>query len=498
MSDESTEIISTGTEGGISSDHEPLQIRSALVAPTTSDEYNTIRVILIPIACWRVDDIRFEFGSSFIKPDMRDEMQELDSLMKAHPGAPLTIFGHADPVGQDEFNKKLSGRRSQAIYGMLIRDTDLWEDLYKRPFADDNWGFKSVQLMLENVGHSPGSIDGFQGSQSTAAIKAFQEEKGLAVDGNAGPSTRRELIKAYMDMICVDKEGKPYQLDPEKDFLAQGADEKGKGDYQGCSEFNPLLLFSQEEEAEYKQWANREKRNTENAPNRRIIIFLFRPGSKVTPEIWPCPRVSEGTAKCRKRFWSDGKRRRNERLPNKRREFEKTKDTFACRFYQLISNDSLCDRVLTTFNVRLYDQEGRFIAFAPFELTVGASQPISGRADARGVVRVLYVEAPSKCFIRWGLPPRANQRAVLAFSLDVLLHIDEKDREEEAAQKLHNLAYPGSRELKVNVADFQRDYGHLIQPSLVVNGILDDRTMKLIRDIHKRCADDLRNTPPSD
>ncbi len=63
MSDESTEIISTGTEGGVAGDHEPLQSLTVLVAPSTSDEYNTVRARIAPVACWSVDDIRFEFGS---------------------------------------------------------------------------------------------------------------------------------------------------------------------------------------------------------------------------------------------------------------------------------------------------------------------------------------------------------------------------------------------------------------------------------------------------
>jgi hypothetical protein len=392
MSDENTEIISTTMEGGMSGDHPPQQRRPALVAPSMSDEYNTIGIVFIPIACWKVDDIRFEFGSSFIKPDARDEMQELDSLMKAHPGAPLSIFGHADPVGQDDFNKKLSGRRSQAVYGLLTRNTDLWEDLYKNPLADDNWGVKSIQIMLETVGHSPGPIDGVQGSQTSDATKAFQQEKGLTVDGMAGPNTRRELFKAYMDFICVDKEGKPYQLDHEKDFLAQGAGKNGKGDYQGCSEFNPRLLFSQEEEAEYKRQENREKRNEENAPNRRVIIYLFRPGSKVNPKKWPCPSVKDGTSDCRKRFWSDGERRRNERLPDERREFEKTKDTFACRFYHRMATKSPCETFpgksgTCHFSFVLHDKEGLPLQDEAFKIRDGQVELVSSRTDVSGIIQ---------------------------------------------------------------------------------------------------------------
>jgi hypothetical protein len=44
-----------------------------------------------------MDDIRFEFASSFILPDAADEFTMLSVLMQAHAGSPLSLFGHADP-----------------------------------------------------------------------------------------------------------------------------------------------------------------------------------------------------------------------------------------------------------------------------------------------------------------------------------------------------------------------------------------------------------------
>ena len=44
---------------------------------------------------------------------------ELSRLRKTHPGAPLSVFGHADPVGDPSSNKRLSGHRAESIYGDL-------------------------------------------------------------------------------------------------------------------------------------------------------------------------------------------------------------------------------------------------------------------------------------------------------------------------------------------------------------------------------------------
>ena len=80
------------------------------------------------------------------------------------------------------------------------------------------------------------------------------------------------------------------------------------------------------------------------------MVFLFRPGTKVNPQRWPCPRAKEGVAGCRKRFWSDGEKRRS--FQAARREFKDAQDTFACRFYQRLSDKSPCEGVLSKLAFR--------------------------------------------------------------------------------------------------------------------------------------------------
>lgn len=330
-------------DGGFAADHPPRPDQPFYVAPNFdgATERNTYRAQLIPVACWRVDNIRFEFDSSFVKPEIAAELSLLAVKMKAHPKAPISIFGHADPVGKDDYNKKLSGRRAIAIYAILTRNTDLWEKLYKDP--DDHWGLKSVQIMLTALGYDPGPATGFGSGKTTAAVKKFQEDDGtLDHDGDPGPLTREKLFKAYMDKTCVDDTGAAFQLTND-DFLARGADPDGKGDYQGCGEFNPVLIFSNDEEKEFKKPGKTKARNEANSPNRRVVIFLFRPNSIVTPGKWPCPLATEGGEGCTKRFWSDGETRRQN--TDKRREYPVTHDTFACRFYDRIAFKSPCETI---------------------------------------------------------------------------------------------------------------------------------------------------------
>ena len=312
-------------DGGISADHAADPHRTVRVAPTEAGEFNAVQHELTPVACVQLSDVLFEFDSSIVRPDAKAVMKSLAKLreedQRVSPTAmrPASVFAHADPTGDDNYNKKLSGRRAQAVYGMLTRNTDLWEELYSNPLGGDDWRGAGVATMERALGKPAGSTSG------------------------AGP--RAILFKEYMDLICVDDTETPFTLDSSTDFLAQGQDADGKGDYQGCSEFNPLRVFSRAEHQRFSQASNRAERNRENAPNRRVVIFLFRAGSTVKPDRWPCPRAKEGSAGCRKRFHIDGDARRNPKAD--RREFDTDGDTFACRFYHhRIATLSPCEKVL--------------------------------------------------------------------------------------------------------------------------------------------------------
>jgi hypothetical protein len=498
MPEQSAPLAHNISDGGISGSHPELAAANILVAPSTAAEQNRVTAGLIPVGCWRVDDLRFEFDSSFVLPAVAEEIRALAAVRDFHKKRviprtspampeflfpPMTVFGHADPVGQDDYNKILSGRRAAAIYGLLTRRTDIWEDLFGNRgqltgvAAGDKWGDSSLQTMQSTTGLPKGT-------------------------------SHAQLFLAYMDVLCVvngpdgkpvlDADGKPvsFKLDPVSDFLAGGDDEQGKGDFQGCGEFNPVLIFSQQENDAFEKAKDKTARNAANASNRRVLVLLFRPGSKVLATKWPCPRAKEGTAGCVKRFWSDAKDRRSRRLPEQDRKFQDTPDTFACRFYQRLVTNSPCERTVITFEIRLYSPSGVFIPSAPFELTVGGGKPRTGVANEKGVVIAKDVEVPNQCSIRWGFPPDKDRQPELIFTLKMFLNADEQEKVVEATQKLHNLGYPIEAKFPENVTSFQRDYGDLADPPLQLTGQLDDDTLQLIRDVYRSCRDDLSQQQP--
>jgi len=371
---------------GMAADHPPEVSAELRVAPTTTGKgFNVLRLPLIPLACWRVDEFWFDFDSSFLRPESATAFPLLHLLRVAHPGALLSVFGHADPTGDDAYNKRLAGRRALAVYAALVRDTARWEDLYSKPEGADDWGVRTLQILLRRTGHDPGPADGTAGKRTKAAVESFQKSAGLTVDGKPGPKTREKLFRAYMDFLCIDEHKQPQVLQA-SEFLARGADAGGKGDVQGCGEFNPLLIFSRDEQKRFANPANKDERDARNGPNRRVVIFLFRPGTEISIAHWPCPRASEGDAGCRKRFWSDGEMRRSPSATS--RKFQDTHDTFGCRFYHRLAISSPCEQYEIRDFLRIEDELGDAVINTPIQCLMSDGSNISMTTDGNGMILV--------------------------------------------------------------------------------------------------------------
>ncbi|MBC7897291.1 MAG: OmpA family protein [Cytophagaceae bacterium] len=410
------------TPNGVFARHAGRFTLPVLIAPTTDDRadaHNRLRRQLVTVACANLSDYNFDFDSSFLAPRVKGGLEKLMRLVKLYPGSPLSIFGHADPDGKAAYNKHLSERRAQALFGLLLRRISVWEHLYtlQDGAPGDIWGKRSLQVMLQELKFEPGNVEGNFDGPTRQALRAFLD----SVDGKTIPAqdtkaARAKLFEAYMDAITPidsEKPGVKWRLSS-ADFLSGAPDGMGTpGDVQGCSFFNLQMVLAKQEENNYAKAGKpgETRRHRANVPNRRVVIYLFEKGTK-KPKTWPCPPASKGITGCEERFWVDGKDRHEVKFEAHRRRFGKAvppgreilqppnfeksqrfareETTFSCRFYHGVALHSPCERDLKMWVLRLWaGGPDAPLANANYAATVGtdANAPvIRGTTTASGIL----------------------------------------------------------------------------------------------------------------
>ncbi|MBM4128497.1 MAG: hypothetical protein FJ243_00070 [Nitrospira sp.] len=65
--------------------------------------------------------IYFDFDKSNIKKEGEVELKKVIEFVKKNPGAKISIEGHTDSIGTDEYNQGLSERRANAAKNYLVK-----------------------------------------------------------------------------------------------------------------------------------------------------------------------------------------------------------------------------------------------------------------------------------------------------------------------------------------------------------------------------------------
>jgi OOP family OmpA-OmpF porin len=65
-------------------------------------------------------DVNFDFDKSTLKPEGRAKLDDLVSKVKGVNLEVIIVIGHADAIGTDAYNQKLSVRRAEAVKAYLV------------------------------------------------------------------------------------------------------------------------------------------------------------------------------------------------------------------------------------------------------------------------------------------------------------------------------------------------------------------------------------------
>lgn len=145
-----------------------------------------------------------------VKAAVNENGGDADALIQKYGSLEKAI--RAGAVSSDLLKKSLGGVSKESLnVDRLLHFKDAGDDV------------KNVQEALKQLGYdlSKYGSDGLIGSETTAAIKAFQEAKGLSIDGIVGPNT----VKALQDAV-----GSTDKLKSNVDDLMNDITKKGGRD----------------------------------------------------------------------------------------------------------------------------------------------------------------------------------------------------------------------------------------------------------------------------
>lgn len=232
-----------------------------------------LNVVEVPSRIFRarLKGMLFDTMRTFLLPGALNSIRRLKGYYDRHPGAEVLVVGHTDTSGQERYNLKLSGERAESVAAYLQDDVESWLAWYEyvnAPFESTpkKWDAREDKQMLSALGDEEGTffegpVDAEETPALEASVRRFQEWRnrtggtGLGVDGDAGPNTRRELIRAYMAQ--------------DETTLPEGT----RIEVHGCGESHPEVETGDD---------------ATEAENRRVEVFLFEHGIGPEPQA-ECP-----------------------------------------------------------------------------------------------------------------------------------------------------------------------------------------------------------------
>src|SRR5262245_3354597 len=98
-------------------EHEKQQLRNQLVEQFNKilETRDTARGLIV-----NMSDVLFDTAKYTLKPGAREKLAKISGIVLAHPGLMLSVEGHTDSVGSDDYNQKLSEQRANSVREYLV------------------------------------------------------------------------------------------------------------------------------------------------------------------------------------------------------------------------------------------------------------------------------------------------------------------------------------------------------------------------------------------
>src|SRR5699024_8904616 len=73
-----------------------------------------------PVATFDFDDVNFQFDKSFVEDQFKDELDTIAETLMDDTALKITLEGHADRIGPEQYNLRLSERRAESVKSYLV------------------------------------------------------------------------------------------------------------------------------------------------------------------------------------------------------------------------------------------------------------------------------------------------------------------------------------------------------------------------------------------
>jgi outer membrane protein OmpA-like peptidoglycan-associated protein len=68
-----------------------------------------------------LSDVLFDFNKADLRPGAREKLGKVAQIVLAHPGLKMDAEGHADSIGTDDYNQRLSESRAESVRTFLVQ-----------------------------------------------------------------------------------------------------------------------------------------------------------------------------------------------------------------------------------------------------------------------------------------------------------------------------------------------------------------------------------------